>query len=204
MADPQSELDIFHKIPKEKIVELGDFFDDSFLHKSPDLPKLKKILSDDFGIDDIVELVTIFYNFTIGKRNPNKIFEIINTSKLDNDKKKVLKETVQKIHDKTDLDSVSTSITSKFLTAFGYPHTHGFTTVTEFRPISNKDDGIIKIIPSLVVSINTHENDVDNVVNFQLNLDEVKKLVETLNNGSDSLKTEIQDLRDKFGDKIID
>ena len=203
MSDPQSKLDIFDRISKEKIIELGNFFDGSISYKDTDLSKLEEILGNDFERDDIVELIPIFYNFAIGKRNPDKIFGIVNTSNLDDDKKKVLKETVQKIHDKTDLDEVSTSISTRFLQTFGYPHTHGFATVTEFRPISD-DDGIKKIIPSLVVSINTHESDIDKIVNFQLNLQDVEKLVEELNSGADSLKIEIQDLRDKFGDKIID
>ena len=179
------------------------FFDDSILHTIPDLSKIKKILGDDFNDDDNNEIIHIFYNFIISKRSPNKIFGVIDTSNLDDDKKNVLKETVQKIHDKTDMDSLSTGIKTEFLKTFGYPHTHGFNTVTEFRPISNENK-ITKIIPSLVVSINTHEFDVDNVINFQLNLKEVEELVEVLNDGANTLKTEIRDLRDKFGDKIID
>ena len=120
------------------------FFDDSILYKPPNLNKLEKILDINFEIGGVMEVASIFYNFFVGKRNPDKIFGIINTSKLDEGKKKVLKETVQKIHDKTDLDNVYTSITTKFLQTFGYPHVHGFTTVTEFRPISNKTDGIKK------------------------------------------------------------
>ncbi len=142
MSDPQSKLDIFTKIPKEKIIEFGNFFDDGILYKDPSLNKLERILDDDFEIDEVAELVSIFYNFIVGKRNPDKIFGLINTSKLDEDKKKVLKETVQKIHDKTDLDSVSAVLTTNFLTRFGYPHTHGFTAATEFRPISNEKDDL--------------------------------------------------------------
>ena len=206
MSNPQSELGIFNKISKEKIIELGSFFNDSILYKSPNPSKLEDILGIGFKIDDVAELISIFYNFTVGKQNPDKIFTIIDTAKLDEEKKKVLKETVRKIHEKTDLDSVSTSITTNFLKTFGYAHTHGFTSVTEFRPISNEKDGIKKIIPSLVVSIKTHEsdNDVDGVINFQLSLKEVEKLIDELNSGTDSLKTEIQDLRNKFGDDIID
>ena len=187
MSNPQSELDIFDRISEEKIHELGNFFDDSILYKAPDQHKLKRILGNDFEIDNIAELISIFYNFTVGKRNPDKIFTIIDTAKLDEEKKKVLKETVRKIHEKTDLDSVSTSITTNFLKTFGYAHTHGFTSVTEFRPISDSN-GIKKIIPSLVVSINTHESGIDKIVNFQLNLKEIEKLVEELNSGADSLK----------------
>ena len=108
------------------------------------MPELKKILGDGFEIEDINKLISTFHNFAIGKRYPNKIFEIINASKIGDGKKKTLKEVVQKIHDKIELDEVSTSITSNFLRAFGFPHTHGFKTVTEFRPISNGKEGIKK------------------------------------------------------------
>ncbi len=206
MSDPQSELDIFNRISTEQIIELGNYFDDSILSPSPNLSKLKKILDKDFEISSVKELISIFYNFAISKRNPDKIFKIITTSKLDEDKKKMLKEIVQKIHDKINLDDVSISLTANFLHTFGHAHIHGFKTVTEFRPISNGREGIKKIIPSLVVSINTHESDngVDNVINFQLTLKDAKKLIEELNSGSDLLKTEIQDFRNKFGEDIID
>lgn len=202
MSDPQSKLIIFNRMPKEQIIELGNFFDD-ILYTSPDLSKLEEILDISFRMSDIIELHAIFYNFTIGKRSPNKIFEIIDTSKLDEDKKKVLKETVQKIHDKTDLGDVSIRTTTSFLKTFGHPSIHDFTIVTEFRPISNKEK-IEKFIPSLIISIDTHEFGVDKVINFQLNLNEVEKLVDKLNEGFNSLKTEIQDLRNKFGDDIIE
>ncbi len=206
MSDLQPKLDIFNKISTEKIIELGNFFDETILTQLPNLSKLEEILGSGFDINDIRELVPIFYNFTIGKRNPDKIFEIISTSKLEEDKKRILKEIVQKIHDKTDLDKISTSMTSSFLKEFGFAHTHGFKTITEFRPISNAEEGIKKIIPSLILSINTHEsdNDVDHTINLQLSLKDAKELIDELNNGANSLKIEIQDFRKKFGDDIID
>ncbi len=115
----------------------------------------------------------------------------------------MLKEAVKKIHAETDLDKVSTSITSEFLRVFGYPHVHRIGTVTEFRPIS-RDKGITKIVPSLIVSVNIHDLDTDKTVNFQLGLKEVEEFVEELNKGARSLKIEMQDLRDKFGEDIID
>ena len=95
-------------------------------------------------------------------------------------------------------------MTANFLQIFGHPHIHGFNTVTEFRPISDGKNGITKIIPSLIVSIKIHEFDDDKMVDFQLKISDVKKLIDELNDGYDSLKTEIQDIRSKFGDNIID
>ena len=199
----QSELAVFGRISKEKIIELCDFFSNEIPYVPPDLSKLKKILGNGFVRDDIMELGVAFYNFVIGKRNPEKIFEIIDMSKLDADKKSVLKEVVKKIHAETDLDKVSASVASGFLKVFGYPHIHGINTVTEFRPISG-DSGITKVIPSLIVSVNIHDLDIDKTVNFQLGLKEVEEFVEKLNKGVRSLKIEMQDLRDKFGEDIID
>ncbi len=203
MSNPQSELDVFDRISNEKIIELGDFFSDEISYKEPNLSKLEKILGNGFVIDDIPRLANAFYNFTIGKRNPEQIFKIIDTSKLDNDKKSMLRGIVKKIHNKTDLDKVSTSVTSRFLKSFGHPHIHGIDTVTEFRPISG-DNGITKVIPSLIVSVHTHYSNIDETYSFQLELKEVEKFIEKLSSGANSLKIEMQDLRDKFGDDIID
>ena len=42
------------------------------------------------------------------------------------------------------------------------------------------------------------------MINLQLNLKEIEKLINELNSGVDSLKTEIHALRSKFGDSIIE
>ncbi len=86
----QSELAVFGRISKEKIIELCDFFSNEIPYVPPDLSKLKRILGNGFVMDDIAELGAAFYNFVIGKRNPEKIFEIIDMSKLDADKKSVV------------------------------------------------------------------------------------------------------------------
>ena len=64
MSDPQSELYIFNKISKEKIIELGDFFfDESILYKPLNLNKLEKILDINFEIGGVMKVASIFYNF---------------------------------------------------------------------------------------------------------------------------------------------
>ena len=116
----------------------------------------------------------------------------------------MLKEIIHKIHNRINSNDVTTGITSSFLQVFGFPHTHGSTAVTEFRPISESGK-IVKFIPSLVISIKTHDSDSDHgdVINFQLDLKRAEELVNTLNKGTESLKSEIQEIRKKFGDKII-
>ena len=54
--------------------------------------------------------------------------------------------------------------------------------------------------------LKTHDSDGDHdgVVNFQLDLKSVEELVNTSNSGTESLRFKIQDLRNKFGDDIIE
>ena len=82
MLDPQSELDVFEKIPKEKITELGNLLDERILHTRPNPSEIERVLGDGFGLDTTAKLIHVFYNFFIGKRNPDKIFKIIDTSKM--------------------------------------------------------------------------------------------------------------------------
>ena len=91
MLDPQSELDVFEKIPKEKITEFGNLLDERILYMRPNPSEIERVLGDGFGLDATAKLIHVFYNFFIGKRNPDKIFKIIDTSKLDEEKKGVKK-----------------------------------------------------------------------------------------------------------------
>ena len=79
--DPQSELDVFGKIPKEKITEPGNLFDGRILHTRPNPSEIERVLGDGFGPDATAKLIRVFCNF-IGKRNPDKIFKIIYTSRM--------------------------------------------------------------------------------------------------------------------------
>ena len=205
MSDAKSELSIFDKLSQESIIKLADFFNESIFITPPDKSEIKKIIGNDFKNEDIEKIISAFFNFIRSKLYPEKILEIVDDVELKEDKKILLKEIIQKIHDRVDSKDVTTGITSSFLHTFGFPHTHGSTTVTEFRPILESGK-IIKFIPSLVVSIKTHNSDdgSDGVVNFQLGLDDAEEFVKTLNEGAESLKTEIQEIRNKFGDKIID
>lgn len=205
MSSSQPELYVFNKLSEETITKLVEFFDEGILTTPPDESEIKKIVGDDFTDRDIEKIISAFFNFIRSKIYPEKILKIIDETDLEQDKKTLLKKTIQKIHDKTSLDNISTRITANFLQTFGFPHTHGITAVTEFRPISETSK-IKKFIPSLVVSIKTHnsDNNRDDIVNLQLRLETIEEFIKTLNEGAESLKTEIQEIRNKFGDEIID
>ena len=205
MVNAYSELSVFNKLDEETVLKLVEFFDESMLFTPPKKSELGKIIGKDLKSDDVEKIIVSFYNFIASKDKSEEIFNVIDNAGLEQDKKTLLKTAIQKIHDKVDSVKISAGVRSGFLQQFGFPHTHGFAIVTEFRPVTDSDK-IIKLIPSMIVSIKIHNSDKneDSIVNFQVNLEETKQFIKVLEKGAESLKTEIQEMRSKFGDEIID
>lgn len=206
MSDPQSALSIFNKLSKEKITELSEFFDESIVSKMPDEDKVREIIGNEYSDYDLQVVITSFFNFFNSKLYPDQMFEIIDSSNVEKEKKDFLKETIKKIHDKIDPEKIKEDSQYDFLQDFGHPHLHKIGIIPEFRPIL-KDGQIIKFVSSIVVSGTVHnpyEKDEEASINFQTDVKGAESLVKNLTHMIEETKTQISEIRKKFGDNIID
>ncbi len=112
MSDPQSKLSIFDQLSQETILKLADFFNESIITTPPDESEIRKIIGNDFKNEDIEKIISAFFNFIRSKLYPEKILEIIDNVELEEDKKVLLKEIIQKIHDRIDPKDVGLEETS--------------------------------------------------------------------------------------------
>ena len=97
-----------------------------------------------FNQDEISQIVSIFYILFISKNSSDKIFQIINSFNLDENKKNVLKNTVKNIHDKTDSKFVSERLFTHFLQTFGSLHIHDIKTMIEFSSMFENNQNKIQ------------------------------------------------------------
>ena len=203
MKQVHKDLSEVGRLPRNLILKITDLVDEDIIVKQ-NIPGLKDILGDVDADVDMIEQV--FYNILIFKNEPKKFTKLIDdTTALTDEQKDTLKEAMKKVHDKVDIDKISVNRQVDRLETFGhlYAHIDDFSIATEFRPILDKDTKkIIKIVPSLVIDNSHQMHTKDNPINFQMDLKNAQQFVDSLNRNINTLKVEIQELREKFGSDV--
>ena len=207
MTQARPELAVLGKLSNDKINELSEFFNESIVTQRPDVEKIKNIVGENFSDIEIKSIVSVFFNFFRSSDYQDKIFDIVDASDVgDKQKKEFVKETIKKIHAKIDPAKIELNAGSAFLKNFGHPHLHEVSVVPEFRPIMHEGK-IVKFVPSLVINGTLHHSNPNNnevTLNFQTDLNTASDFVDALNEEIKELKMQISELRNKFGDGVID
>ena len=204
MPQYQKDLAEVCKIPQEILLKIIEIVDEDVVIQS-EITNLKKVLGE---VDvDIDRVETVFYNIVLAKDDPESFIKFIDdTSKLTSSQKSILKDVMKKMHDKVDIRKIRANRHISRLKTFGHTYIqiddHCIT--TEFRLFSDKDTKkIIKIVPLLVIDTAFYDSHKNKSINFQMDLDDAQLFVNALNKKIDVLKTEMQEMREKFGKDVI-
>lgn len=195
---------VFENLPDAKILELANVLDESIIRK-PDLTKITGVVGEHLSEPDVVSVINVFYNFFINRASYQQMIRLIDATRLQEQKKDVLKQVLKNIHEKSDAQKVTQMKTIAELDVAGHPHFHQLRIYTEFRPVS--DNGkITKLVPKLVVSGLVHEPNVhdDRTVLIQMDLEDGRKLAKEFSNQLEAFEAEIKFMKEKLGPDIID
>ena len=201
----QKDLAEMGKIPKDVMFKIIELVDEDIVTQQ-EIAGLKDVLED---IDvDIDRVEAVFYNIVMAKDHTEEFTRLIDdTNELTTNQKCILKDTMKRIHDKVDIRKIKINYNISYLKTFGhmYAQIDDFSITTEFRPYSDNDTKkIIKIVPSLVIDTALYDSrNKSKPINLQMNLDDAQLLVDTLNRKIDTLKAEVQEMREKFGKDVI-
>lgn len=207
MASPEKQLEVFGKIENEKIEQMFEMVDESIINNSIKKEKLVEIINRDLTNLEVKNINNTFYNFTLSRKYSDRIIELIEDSKITLEKQNILKKCFTTLLDRLSEKVITDNKNISYLKDFGHPHIHALDTVTEFRPLSDEDGKIIKLIPSIVFSGSTHNPDHttdESPLNFQMNLKSVEELIKNLQETVKGLNNEIESFKEKFGDDIIE
>ena len=205
MQGPYKDLTEVGKLPKNLILNIADLVDEDIIIKG-EIVGLKDILRDVDANIDRIEMA--LYNVILFKDNPKEFIKLVDeTSTLTDNQKDVLKIAMKKIHDKIDIDKIRVNSQALHLATFGhmYAHIDDHSITTEFRPIlDEKTRKIVKMIPSIVIDTSFQDpHKKYKPINFQMDLDDAQKFADLLNKNIDTLKAGIQEMRERFGSKVI-
>ncbi len=153
---------------------------------------------------DVLSINRICFNFTISDQ-PYEMTKTIDRSDIDKDKQDVLKQCLSSLKSRLSKEILETEYNIMHLHDFGHSHIRHLQIASEFRPISNDDGRIIKIIPSLVFSGHLHNLGSEDIrpLNFHLDLQHAKRLMTDIQNSITNVEKEIRTFREKFGDDAI-
>ena len=204
MGRPQDDLGVVGKLPRRLLFKLAELVDESIITTPLDIAEIKNVLGD--TNTDVGKIMRVFYNIVTYKDDPKTFIKFIDsTRKLTDSDKSILKDVMKKIHSKVDAENIRSNRKVINLDTFGHMHAHidESSITTEFRPFSDGNK-IIRIVSSLVIDASIHDlHGNHKSINFQMDLDEAEQFADLLNKNIKSLKSEILEMREKFGSDII-
>lgn len=203
MARPLN-LTVFEKMDGGKIKQIFEAVDESIVRRPLKKQTLDEITGGDLTGEDIRDINRTCINFAMTERLDRMVRQI-DGAKIDKDKQAVLKDCLNSLNDRLSEEAIKTERGVMFLSDFGHPHISRLGIVSEFRSISNDEGKIIKIIPSVVFSgtLHNHGHKNEMPLNFQLGLEESKKLVNDMQDSITRIEKEVRALGEKFGDDVI-
>jgi len=204
MATPKEQLMVFNKIENAKINEIFNLADENIIKTRIKKEKIHEIIGDKFDATELYYINNVLFNF-VSNEKEKKLFTIIESSQLPDDKKNILKDNLQKIRKRTSKDKINRFEAESQIKELGHPHIHSIGAFTEFRPISNNGK-IISIVPAMIIKGIIYNPDTEEnlPINFQMSLKQFEKMIENFQKDASGFKEEIAEFREKFGSDIID
>ena len=204
MASANEDLAVFNKLDTEKIKQIFDMVDESIVRKPLKKQVLDEITHSSLSNTDVLTIHRICLNFAVSDHLDELAKDIAN-SNIDKDKQDVLKQCLLSLNNRLSKEILETEYRIASLHDFGHSHIGNLQIASEFRPISNDDGKIIKIIPSLVFSGSLHnpESKDRTSLNFHLDLQQAKMLVTDMQDMVARMEREVHTFREKFGDDSV-
>lgn len=201
-----SNFAVFARIDEERIERIFETVNESIMRKPLTKQMLDKITGHDLTNEDIDAINDKCVTFAM-TANPDRLVTEIDKATISKDKQNTLKKCLISLKKRLPRETIKRELKIIRLHDFGHPHISHLEITSEFRPISTSENEIIKIVQSIVFSGTLHNaGDHTNKIpiNFQLDLEGTKMLVDDIQHVITHAENEARVFRDKFGDDIID
>ena len=197
-------LEVFAILDKQKIGKIMTVLDESIIIESLEGSRLTKLKNMGFTGKQAAAIMECFWNFYYGLRHPDKIKTIIEQQGLNDDTRKLILDTFYQVLKRGDKEKIRLNMKSETARQFGHAHLVQLEIMPEFRPIII-DGKLEKIIVSIVINGHTHDDQYHKIIpiNFQIDIDKLKKLIHKFDNQIQEIETTIKALSTKLGRDVV-
>lgn len=197
-------LRLFGRLSREQAERLADMFDEGMLLRRPDLGRMREITGPSFADNDLARLARLYLDLLMTKISEETRRDVESVKGLDADKRSLLVGIAEKMRDAADAGKMRDNLALSSIGGLGHPHIRHLTVYTEFRPLSSGST-IKHLVPQLVVDCLIHEGGrvPERPLKIQMNLADAQAVVDNLQSGIDTLKNEVEAMREKFGGDVV-
>lgn len=201
-----SNFDVFARIDERRIEHIFETVNESIIRKPLTKHILDEITGQDLTNEDVDAINDRCVTFAMAV-NPDRLVTAIDKAAISKDKRDTLKKCLISLKKKLSEKKIKRELKTMRLQDFGHPHISHLEITSEFRPVSNNENEIVKIAQSIVFSgtlhsVGDHTNKIP--INFQLDLEGAKMFVDDIQHVIVHAENEARIFRDKFGDDVID
>ena len=198
-------IEVFSILSKKKVVQIVSILDENIVKDPYDEKKIQELKKIGFTQRQSRNILEAFFNFYDALKYPERMREFIDQLKIDESTKQLIMDAFEMVLKKGDKSKVILTEKVENLKVFGHDHLHRLDAVAEFRPLT--DGGKLqKIAVSIIIDgeiqNNAHAN--PKTINFQTDLTTFQTMVQDLNKQLDTIIIEINTLKEKLGDSVVE
>lgn len=204
-SKPHSGLEIFSELKKSQLLQINRIFDESIIKDPLNNDKIQELKNLGFTKKQSMAILEAFFNFYDALKHSEQMKNFIEQLEINDNTKRLIMDAFEMVLKKGDKSKVILIDKAEQLKIFGHDHLRKLDAVAEFRPLT--DDGKLqKVVVSIVldgeIQNTNHVN--PKTINFQTDFATFQTMVRDLNTKLNTMRIEINTLKKKMGDDIVE